>query len=472
MSNQLNIGFSRGPNTLIASTGKYGILTPTTNFSGTASPFPLTLDSSNRFLRTAQGTPFFMVGDGAAQILCQRLPSVVTQYLTDRQSKGFNALWMHVVTNDQDFGNADGLTDDGIAPFTGVIDGSTVDSGPNYDFTTPNSVYFARLDAILGIALSMNFLIFLDVMENDAYLQVYENNGLTKMGQFATFLANRYKTWNNIVWMTGNDFQTWNTNTFDNQIAQALMSNIQTTDSSKFQTTELDFFISGSLDNSLLVPYTTLSSVYTYYPAYYEVLKEYNSGAKTVPTHLIETYYEQWVNSGLFPQVATDLMLRKQPYWTILSGGVGYFYGSIWLDFPSGWPSDIDTVAVTQIGYWKAVFTSFSNWQLLIPDQSNVFLTAGFGTPTGNGSGNIQTDNYVTAALTADGSLGMAYCPESSTITIAMTKMRGTTLARWYDPTAGTYTSIGSFANTGSHNFTTLGNNTEGDPDWLLVLTA
>jgi hypothetical protein len=53
-----------------------------------------------------------------------------------------------------------------------------------------------------------------------------------------------------------------------------------------------------------------------------------------------------------------------------------------------------------------------------------------------------------------------------------MTTLRGTVTARWFDPTNGTYSSIGSFSNTGTQAFTTTGNNAAGDADWVLILEA
>ena len=46
--------------------------------------------------------------------------------------------------------------------------------------------------------------------------------------------------------------------------------------------------------------------------------------------------------------------------------------------------------------------------------------------------------------------------------------------ARWFDPTNNTYTTVSGspFANSGTHTFTTSGNNSAGSPDWVLVLTA
>ena len=71
-------------------------------------------------------------------------------------------------------------------------------------------------------------------------------------------------------------------------------------------------------------------------------------------------------------------------------------------------------------------------------------------------------------------SLAVIYTPVSHTLTIAMGSFAGPVTARWYDPTANTFTNIAGspFPNSGIHNFTTPGNNSAGDPDWVLLLQA
>jgi hypothetical protein len=66
----------------------------------------------------------------------------------------------------------------------------------------------------------------------------------------------------------------------------------------------------------------------------------------------------------------------------------------------------------------------------------------------------------------------MAYLPQGGTITVAMTKLQNTITTRWFDPGANTFRAIvGSpFSNTGTQQFTSPGNNSAGDPDWVLVL--
>jgi hypothetical protein len=66
----------------------------------------------------------------------------------------------------------------------------------------------------------------------------------------------------------------------------------------------------------------------------------------------------------------------------------------------------------------------------------------------------------------------MAYIPTARTITVDMSKLSGSATARWYDPSAGTFTAVSGspFANSGSRNFSTPGNNFGGDQDWVLAL--
>ena len=62
----------------------------------------------------------------------------------------------------------------------------------------------------------------------------------------------------------------------------------------------------------------------------------------------------------------------------------------------------------------------------------------------------------------------------SVTVTVDMTQLSGPLTARWYDPAGGSFTTIAGspFANAGSTNFTTPGNNADGpgNQDWVLVL--
>ena len=428
--------------------------------------FPLKASANARYLVDQNNVPFLLVGDSPHAMITNVSVVDATSYMADRAAHGVNSLWVELLSNSYVGGRVDGCTLDNICPFTGTI------ASGIYDITTPNPAYLARVDQLISVAASYGIVILLDSLETGGWMDTFRQNGTTRANTWGTLIGDHFKNSPNIIWILGNDFQTWNTSSTDNVLAQEVMTGIAAADRNHLQTTELNFDLSGSLDNSLLAPYTQMAGAYTYYPTYFEVLQQYNSATATVPVFLEETYYKGVTYSNQVPTSASDLMLRKAAYWTVLSGGLaGFMGGTQYYDFHSGWQTGIDTTSQTQLGYWRTFVTSLA-WYRLAPDQDHVVVTSGFGTPTSDKNGNMQTDNYVTAGSTADGSLIVAYCPANAVITIDMAKLSGAATARWYDPTNNTFqTIVGSpFPNTGTHSFTTPGPNSTGDPDWVLVL--
>ena len=432
---------------------------------------------SNRYLVDASGAPFFMVGDGTAQGMIAMI-SVATaqQYLAIRKAQGFNAIWTDVLWDPAEGGNAGSATFDGINPFTTTVDGT------NYDLTAPNPAYFTRVDQMIAATQQYGMTVLFNVMDSGNWLGVLQANGLARCNTYGQYVAARYHTTPNIIFMVGNDTQTWRT-VSDSQLSAAILQGIGQVDGNvHLLTTELDYLISGSMDDPQWVPYTSMAGAYSYYPSYWDVLRQYNA-ARTTPVYLEESYYEGVSSGILTPNSASNIMYRKIAYWTMLSGGLaGYIHGTQYFNFTAGWQAGIQSTPALHIGtYWKNLFVGLPGWWTLVPDQTQSVCTAGYGTATGSlntagppnstGNGRIDTDNYVTTAYDPKGSLLVAYLPVNTTITIAMTIMRGTMVARWYDPTTGIFSTIGGYANTGTQTFTSS-NNTAGDPDQVLVLTA
>jgi collagenase-like protein with putative collagen-binding domain/uncharacterized protein DUF4038 len=248
-------------------------------------------------------------------------------------------------------------------------------------------------------------------------------------------------------------------------VVRAVALGIQDNDSQHIHTIELNYQVSGSLDDSFWAPVIGLNASYTYYPTYAQVLVDYNR-TNFVPTFMVEANYEfenDWIDNASG---------RRQEYWSLLSGAAGQLYGNHYTSrFISGWQTYLATPGTIQFGYVKALFAPL-RWYDLIPDQNHTAMTAGYGTFTSTGS--INASNYATAARTADGALLMAYLPTTRTVTIDMTKLSTSSTAQWYDPSRGTYATItGSpFSNTGLKNFTPPGTNADGDSDWVLVLES
>jgi hypothetical protein len=236
-------------------------------------------------------------------------------------------------------------------------------------------------------------------------------------------------------------------------------------DSNHIHTIELSTAVSTSLDDSNWASIVSLNAAYTYFPTYAEVLHAYNQSS-SVPAFLVEANYEFEDNTGM--DYGSPAILRRQEYWTQLSGATGQLYGNHYTwTFVSGWQNNLDTTGAIQLGYMKSLFASRA-WYNLVPDQNHAVVTAGYGTFATTGS--LGANDYLTAARTPDGSLVIAYMPTVRTITVNMSELSGPVTARWFDPTGNTYAPISGspFPNSGFQQFTPPGNNGAGD--WVLLL--
>ncbi|MBV8808928.1 MAG: DUF4038 domain-containing protein, partial [Acidobacteriaceae bacterium] len=327
---------------------------------------------------------------------------------------------------------------------------------------------FSRLDHVVQIAADHHQAVFLDPMETIGWLQALRNNGPKAAYAYGRYLGRRYKRFLNVLWLNGNDFNTWR-NPADDAVVQAVAKGIHSVDPDQLQTVELNVFTSSSFDDRTWIPLSALNSTYTYSPTYMQMLHSYNQ-KPVAPAYLVEAHYEL-ENVGKPPDLGTAAVLRREEYWTMLTGGAGQFYGNAYTwSFKAGWQSHLDTPGVAQLKLWEEFFAALP-WQDLIPDQDHAILTDGFGT-YGTLETRVSQSDYSAAAKTPDGTFVVVYMPTARTITINMGALRGPTRARWFDPASGAYHDVsgGPFANRGGHQFTPPGKNHDGDSDWVLLL--
>jgi Putative collagen-binding domain of a collagenase/Protein of unknown function (DUF4038) len=166
--------------------------------------------------------------------------------------------------------------------------------------------------------------------------------------------------------------------------------------------------------------------------------------------------------------------VRQQAWWLMCTGASGQIYGRarVW-GFDRGWLSNLSSPGVSDLQHWAAFFRSIA-WQNLVPDQTHMVGTAGYGTAVVGGS--FERDTYVPLTASADGMLAVAYLSQGNamSLTINLAKFTGAVTAEWFDPTNGLYATVSGspFNNAGTHNFSPSGRNNAGDPDWVLLLTA
>ena len=415
--------------------------------------FPLAISPNRRYLVDHRQHPFLIVGDSPQALFVNVSVEQAKHFLVDRKAAGFNSVWVNLLCNSYTGGRPDGSTYDGIRPFR-----------REGDLSTPNEAYFARADAMIRLAARQRMAVFLDPIETGGWLKVLRDNGLAKAYAFGRYLGSRYSKFPNIVWMSGNDFQTWRTPS-DDALVLAVARGIKATDPNHLQTAELNFLDSGSLDDTNWKGLISLDAAYTYFPTYARVLKEYRR-EDFLPVFMVEANYEG-EHDYTGPRT-----LRRQEYWTLLSGATGQFYGNKYTwQFLNGWQGRLNTLGSRQMTYATNLFAG-RRWFDLVPDDDHLVVVSGYGSYAATGT--VQDSNYVTAARTPDGRLVMAYVPEGQTIGVDMSKLAARVRARWYDPTNGTYRRVpGSpLDNAGTRRFSPPGKNGDGDTDWVLVLTA
>jgi len=411
-----------------------------------AAVYPLKVSANGRYLVDQNNNPFFFSGDDAWSLISQLTNEDVATYLDDRKAKGFNALWVGLI--DHMFATNAPADIYGDAPFTGA------------PFTTPNEAYFAHADAVITAAAQRGILVLLDPL--------YLGYGLGDQGWGAEVLAastadleswgqyvgSRYKNFDNILWVIGGDTDP---TPVLSQVS-AFVAGLTGADSHHLLTADND------QEEMAVTPWAgaswlTVNNIYTYSPTLYQQSQTAYALSPVMPYYLMESYYEN-------ENYTTPQRLREEAYWPSLSGGFGYIFGNcpIWMfGYTSSWcglsdwKAQLDSPGSVSMMYAQKLFNSRA-WQTLVPDFTHTVLTAGYGT--------WGDTDYATAARTADGATTIAYLPTSRTITLDMTQVSGTQAkAWWYNPATGAATLIGTFATSGTHNFTP-----PSDGDWVFVL--
>jgi hypothetical protein len=430
--------------------------------------YPVKVSANRRYLVDQNNIPFLIAGDSPQGLIYMLTEADAEIYFADRQAHGFNtAGWIDVICAGRDYPhNTYAATVDGIRPFNAFVHGGA--DWTQYDLSKPNEAYFTRLDHIVEMAAKHDILVFLDPIETAGWLQTLRNNGLAADYAYGQYLGKRYKRFPNVAWINGNDFGGWQISS-DDALVRAVAKGIRSADPGHIQTVEFNPPTGSSLDDPTWASLIEINGSYIYGPTYIQMLHSYNQ-KPVMPTYLMEAHYEL---ENVGNDYGTPLVLRRQEYWTMLTGGTGQFYGNNYTwTFRSGWQGNIDTPGVAQFIIWKNFFASL-RWQDLVPDQDHSVLTDGLGN-YGDLETQVSKSDYATAAKTPDGSTAVVYMPTTRPITVNLASLKGLARARWFDPSDGSYQDAGGepLTNQGRRQFNPPGKNHDGDGDWVLLLEA
>jgi hypothetical protein len=452
--------------------------------------WPIKISSNGRYFEDANSNPWIMNCDAAHAMIGGVATSGYPTYFSSRESYGFNCT--------QVFGstlrfNTAGSAYDGTLPFN-------TGSGPSsYDLSTPNTTYWGYVHSFCSQAQSAGMACALNPLPGQYYDcngtcnasgsgPAFANNqtvvsGHTKVYNFAAWLAGQLSDLNNVIWYVGDDCGQSNSPSgggsfqcnasYESDFVNGLLSAYPNT----IVMFEGAYFYSYS--NMYASSFSASSGshwsdlLYTYYETYGAAKAAYAS-SPTSPCFLGEANYEGGNNTNDLTMAATAYILRMQNWWTVTSGCIGgWVWGNASVNHnDSGYPASLTTAATGEVG-WTSYLLSQYNWWTVVPDSTNSILTGGYGTSATNNE-NLFNATYATGTFDAGGTVGFVYTPVANSPVINLAHFSGPVTAKWYDPSDGATTAISGspFTNSGSHTFTTPGNNNDGNPDWVLVLTA
>jgi hypothetical protein len=455
----------------------------------TVPSFIVGASSDGRYFVDQSGQPRLLVGEDSWCILANggawnsdNYQATFDSYFAQRAAQGYTAcevVWCSFPAVSPGLVNTDGRDWDGVWPFAGNMDPTTA----------ANATFWARRDYFIASAARNGITVILNttttMLGNAGTAQTTWSTA--QWQAFGTFLGSRYKNTPNLMWIVGDDY-------FGDQDAElgAWLTSLRATGDTHLASIQLYQEGTSRQDLSSLTKDPLAWCVHAQYEWVYTYNVTYDGieRAQTyVPTgsddvqHVVPPVWGDghYLNSGVSGGQTDERLERQMVWWALSSGAAGISTGdeAVWT-----WPSTAAAALTGHVFYtWLPnivrTFSGLTAWHELAPDTSSALVTAGRGTHAaaltsggGGGSYGANTDNYVTASRSPDtgsgSSLAVIYCGLAMNITIDETKMRSGYSVTWADPVSGA-----TFAGTpgSTYNSTTArGNNSAGDPDWVLIL--
>jgi hypothetical protein len=427
-------------------------------------PLPprLKVSDNKRFLVTADGRPFFYLGDTAWELFHRLDRDQAGKYLKDRSAKGFTVIQAVVLAE------LDGLHAKNAYGQTPLVDD---------DPTKPNEKYFEHVDWVVNRAAELGLYVGMlptwgDKWHDKGAIFTPEN-----AAAYGEWLGRRYKD-RPIIWVLGGDRPAETDR--QKETIRAMAKGLRKGDAGSHLMTFHPTGGSGSSqyfhgDDWLDFNMRQNGHGIEYTGRYDKTRADYD---RTPPKPVIdgEPVYEghpvAFNAKQLGHSVAADV--RRALYWDLFSGACGHTYGhhSVWQMYDKGrapvndplmtWEEAMNELGAAQMRHGRHLLES-RPYLTRVPDDSVIVPNAVPTLVPGAG-----TRRFV-ATRDKNGSYAMVYAPVGRPITVRMDKIAGPKVkAWWFNPRDGKATEIGTFPNTGTRWFTPPD---AGELiDWVLVL--
>jgi hypothetical protein len=433
----------------------------------------LKISSNHRFFVTADGKPFFWLGDTGWLLFnkCSREETI--QYLETRRRQGFNVVQLMLLHDLKQSKNYYG--DDAVSG----LDVSKPLVTPGNDFKKPGEYdYWDHVEWVIDEAQKRGIY--------TALVPIWGSNVKdgsvteTQAKAYAEFLTARFKNKKNIIWVNGGDIKGSDGENIWKTIGSTLRKNDpnhlitfhprgRTMSSEFFHDQDwLDFNVFQSGHRNYAQDVSPEETHHFGEDNWRYAQNDYN--LKPVkPTLDGEPSYEN-IPQGLHdPKMPrwTVADVRRYAYWSVFAGGAGFTYGedSMIQFYKKGdkdpaygaekdWRESINSPGANQMQFLKKLMLSKPYFERIPADEMVV----------------NQGERYQYIAATRGAKYAFLYTYTGRAIEVKMGILPGTKLKySWYDPKNGTYLTVGSVQNQGIKSFDAPGEEKTGN-DWVLIL--
>ncbi len=438
-----------------------------------ADPLPkLKVSENKRSLVTADGKPFFYLGDTAWEIFHRLDRAEADKYLAKRAKQGFNVIQAVAIAE------FDGHTVPnayGHLPFTDLDPTKpSVKEGAEND-------YWDHVDTVVDQANSRGMYVgflptwgrFWHFKERDGKI-LFNNESAFVYGEW---LGKRYKD-KGIIWILGGD-RSVDTDE-QKEILRAMAKGLKKGDGGNHLMT---FHPNGGAGSSKYFPdedwldfHMRQNGHAVEFTGRYDQTKKDYDLKPTKPVLDGEPVYEGHpiaFNAKQFGHtLAADI--RRPLYWDLFQGACGHTYGhhSIWQfyskKFPgvndplNDWTAAIDDPGANQMIHGRKLMES-RPMLTRIPDDS--LIAADRVATSVPGAGRYR----FVATRDSKGTYAFVYAPISRAFSVKMDAIQGDSVAAsWFNPRSGESTAIGAFPNTGTREFQPPDKGEQ--LDWILIL--
>lgn len=431
--------------------------------------------SDNHRYFTADGKPFFWLGDTGWLLFSKMKREEAEQYLSIRQKQGFNVIQVmvvHSITEVNAYGDSALIGKNIAQPKT--TPGNEFGKGKEYD-------YWDHIDWIVSRAQAKGIYVALVPVWGSVVKGDHINPAQAKI--YAEFLAKRYRDRPNIIWMNGGDIpgtdslKTWKSiggtlHELDPDHLITFHPRGRTQSSTWFHNEpwlSFNVFQSGHRNYKQ----DTSKNDLKYGEDNWRYAQVDYAKEPVKPTLDAEASYEK-IPYGLHDVTLprwTDADVRRYGYWSVFAGACGYTYGNndvMQMHKPTDkgkpaygskdyWFKSINDPGAQQMVYLKKLMLS-RPYEERVPDQS---LIAG-----------SEGERYNRLMATRGKSYAFIYTYNGRDMAVNTEKLTGDKIkASWFNPRNGQITSIGTFAKSKMLKFNPRGEKKNGN-DWVLILDA